>query len=111
MVFDENKCDNSPYELRCFLNNVHRTELGHFTCNVKYPILAINSFDDVALFTKNYVGACGKSITVNPEGRFSFSWPTTYHNDKNSVHVFSFTGIREILTEGDLTEEDQIVVD
>lgn len=111
MVFDENRDELSPYELRCFLSNVHRTELGHFTCNVKYPILAINSFDDVALFTKNYVGACGKSINVNPEGQFSFSWPTTYHNDKNSVHVFSFTGIREILTEGDLTEEDQIVVD
>ena len=84
---------------------------GHFTCNIKYPLLEIKSLDGLPVLTKSYFGASGNLLKVETDGSFSFSWPSYYNHEKNQVHVLSFSGVREIFTSNILNEDDQLVVD
>ena len=84
---------------------------GHFTCNIRYPILDIKSLDDLPILTKSYFGASGNLLTIDENDQFSFSWPSTYYSVKNQVHVLTFNGIREVFTDKISNEEDQLVVD
>lgn len=95
-----------------FLSHIQETmSEGHFTCNIRYPVLNIKCLNDLPILTKGYFGASGDLLRINLDGQFSFSWPSSYDHPQNKFHVLSFSGVREVFVADICTEEDQLVVD
>lgn len=74
-------------------------------------MLDIKCLDDLPVLTKSYFGASGHLLRVDASGQLSFSWPSSYNHPKNQLHVFSFSGVREVFVDAISSEEDQLVLD
>jgi hypothetical protein len=112
MHYDRSIEPVSVWEAYRYLHHLQETATeGHFTCNIRYPLLNIQSLDDLPILTKSYFGASGNLLKVDVDGNFSFSWPSTYYHEENQVHALTFSGVREVFADSISNEEDQLVVD
>lgn len=111
---DWDKGDRMPcvWKAYAYLNKVYGdSDKGLFTGNIRYPFLDIQNFNGVPIITKSYFGACGDLLTVSDDGKFSFSWPSSYYNPKSQVHVLTYLNVTEVFTNNICSEEEQMIVD